>query len=71
MPKSKTVEFSLPFSGDGTKMANWNLGKKRPKLAKITIFRNLRQAEVSASDMWLGIHSREISIFSKSFENFE
>ena len=56
MPKSKNVEISLPFSGEGTKMANWNLGAKMPKFAKITIFRKLRQVEVSASDMWLRIY---------------
>ena len=43
-------------------MATWILGGKMPKLAKITIFRKLRQVEVSASDMWLGIFLREVLI---------
>ena len=55
MSKSRNLEISLPFSGEGTKMANWNLGAKMPKLAEITIFRKLRKVEVSASDMLLRI----------------
>ena len=34
MPKSKTVEFSLPFSGEGTKMAHLEFRGEMPKLAK-------------------------------------
>ena len=73
MPKSKNVEISLPFLGEGTKMANRNLGGKCQKIAKITIFRKLRQVEVSASDMWPRIYKREVLMlfYCKSFENFE
>ena len=42
-----------------------------PNLAKIAIFRKLRQVEVSACDMSLGIYLKEVFIFSKSFEIFE
>ena len=63
MPKSKNEEISLPFSGEGTKMATWNLGGDMPKLAKIAIFRKLRQIEESASDVLLGIYLREVLIF--------
>ena len=64
MPKSKNVEILLPFSGEGTKMAILEFrGGKMPKLAKIIIFRKLRQVEVSASDMWPRIYKREVLIF--------
>ena len=59
----KIEEISLPFCGEGTKMATSILGGKMPKSAKITIFRKLRHVEVSASDMWLGIYLREVLIF--------
>ena len=58
MPKSKNVKISLPFSGEGTEMANLNLSGKMPKMAKIIIFRKLLKVEVSASDMWLRIERR-------------
>ena len=38
IPKSKNEEISLPFSGQGTKMATWNLGQKMPNLVKIAFF---------------------------------
>ena len=63
MKKFKTVKISLPISGEGTNMAHLEFRGKMPKLAKIIIFRNVRQVEVSATDMWLGIHSREVLIF--------
>ena len=65
IPKSKTDEISLSFSGvvGGPKMANLDFRGKMPKMAKITIFRKFRQVEVSATDMWLGIYSREVLIF--------
>ena len=44
-------------------MATWILGEKMPKLAKITIFRKLRQVEESASDVLLGIYLMEVLIF--------
>ena len=63
MPKSKNVEILLLFSGEGTKMAKRNLGGEIPKMAKIIIFRKLRQVEVSASDMWLRVYRRKVLIF--------
>ena len=63
MTKSKTVEISLPFSGEGTSMAHLEFRGKMPKLAKIIIFRKLRQVEVSVSDMLLGIYLRVVLIF--------
>ena len=38
IPKSKTGEISLPFSGGGPKMANLDFRGKMPKMAKIMIF---------------------------------
>ena len=38
IPKSKTDEFSLPFSGGGPKMANLDFRGEMPKMAKIMIF---------------------------------
>ena len=40
----------------------WKNWKKIPKLAKITIFRKLRQVEVSAGDVLLGIYLGEVLI---------
>ena len=48
-------------------MATWNLGGKMPKLAKIAIFRKLRQVEVSTSDVLLEIYSREVLIVFQKF----
>ena len=56
MPKSKNEEISLPFSGEGTKMAYLEFRGKMPNLVKIAIFWKLRQEEVSASDVLLGIY---------------
>ena len=44
-------------------MAYLEFSAKMPNLAKITIFRKLRQVEVSASDVLLGIYLREVLIF--------
>ena len=44
-------------------MATWNLGQKMPNLVKIIIFRKLRQVEVSASDLLLGIYFGGVLIF--------
>ena len=63
MPKSKNEEISLPFSGEGTKMAYLEFRAKMPNLAKIAIFWKLRQVEVSASDVLLGIYLTEVLIF--------
>ena len=40
MPKSKNEEISLPFSGEGTKMATWNLGQKCQIWQKSLFFEN-------------------------------
>ena len=44
-------------------MATWNLGQKMPNLVKNAFFRKLRQVEVSAGDMLLGIYLKEVLIF--------
>ena len=59
-PTPVTVPWTLP---QGTKMTTWNLGPKMPNLVKITFFRKLRQVEVSASDVLLGIYFEEVLIF--------
>ena len=40
MPKSKNEEISLPFSGEGTKMATWNLEGKCQNWQKSLFFEN-------------------------------
>ena len=40
VPKIKNEEISLPFSGEGTKMANWNLRGKCQNLQKSLFFEN-------------------------------
>ena len=47
VPKSKTDEISLPFSGGGPKMAHLEFRGKMPKMAKITIFQKLSFAKKS------------------------
>ena len=59
----KSEEISLPSSGQGIKMATWNLGSKNAKFGKIIIFRELRQVNVSASDVFLGIYFDEVLMF--------
>ena len=46
----KMRKFHDCFLGRVLKWPTWNLGQKMPKLAKIAIFRKLRQVEESASD---------------------
>ena len=52
-------------------MAHLEFREKMSKFAKDTIFQILRQVEVSASHMLLGIYLREVLIFSQRFEIFE
>ena len=40
MPKSKNEEISLPVSGEGTKMATWNLEGKCQNWQKSLFFEN-------------------------------
>ena len=44
-------------------MATWNLASKNAKFGKIIIFRELRQVNVSASDVFLGIYFDEVLMF--------
>ena len=60
IPKSKTDEISLPFSGDGPKMANLDFRGKMPKMAKIMIFPKISPRKVSVSNKGLGIDLREV-----------
>ena len=60
VPKSKTDEISLPFSGGGPKMAHLEFRGKMPKIAKITIFPKISPRYVSVSHKRLRIDLWEV-----------
>ena len=60
IPKSKTDEISLPFSGGGPNMAHLEFREKMPKMANITIFPKIYPRYVFVSHKGLGIDSWEV-----------
>ena len=56
MPKSKNVEIPLPFSGEGTEMANLNLGGKCQKWQKSLYFENYSNLSPIAGTYYLNLN---------------
>ena len=60
VPKSKTDEISLPFSGGGPNMAHLEFREKMPKMANITIFPKIYPRYVSVNHKRLRIDLWEV-----------